>query len=127
LGANILFIAALIVPLQHAGLALATSLSSILNLVLLSRELRKALDKIDFRRNITSLMRHFACSLPMGLTAYLICTSGGWTQTGDSLSKLFLLMIGIVVGVGAYLACSYLIKDEEMLFLLKMVKRKRWP
>jgi len=127
LGANVVLIAALIVPLQHAGLALATSLSSILNLVLLSKELKKALGKIDFRKDIESLTRHFACSVPMGLAAYLICSSGGWTQTGDSLPKLFLLMIGIVVGVGAYLACSYLVKDEEMLFLVKMVKRKRRP
>jgi putative peptidoglycan lipid II flippase len=127
LGANVILIGALIVPLQHAGLALATSLSSILNLVLLSRELRKALGRIDFRKDIESLIRHFACSVPMGLVAYLICSSGEWTQTGDSLPRLFLLMIGIVAGVGAYLACSYLIRDEEMLFLLKMVKRKRRP
>jgi len=127
LGANVVLIAALIVPLQHAGLALATSLSSILNLVLLSRGLRKALGKIDFRKDIESLTRHFACSVPMGLAAYLICSSGEWTQTGDSLPKLFLLMIGIIAGVGAYLACSYLIRDEEMLFLLEMVKRKRRP
>jgi putative peptidoglycan lipid II flippase len=127
LGANVVLIGLLIVPLQHAGLALATSLSSILNLVLLSRELKKALGKIDFKKNIESLIRHFACSVPMGLVAYLICYSGQWTQTGDSLPKLFLLMMGIVAGVSAYLACSYLIRDEEMLFLLKMVKRKRRP
>ena len=127
LGANVVLIAALIVPLQHAGLALATSLSSILNLVLLSRELRKVLGKINFRKHIESLTRHFACSVPMGLVAYLICSSGDWTQAGRSLSKLFLLMIGIGIGAGVYLACSYCTKDEEMLFLLKMVKRKRRP
>ena len=63
----------------------------------------------------------------MGLAAYLICSSGDWTQAGHSLPKLFLLMIGIVVGAGIYLACSYCTKDEEMLFLLKMAKRKRRP
>jgi putative peptidoglycan lipid II flippase len=127
LGANVILIAVLIVPLRHAGLALATSLSSILNLVLLSRELKKALGKIDFRKDIESLIRHFACSVPMGFVAYLICSSREWTQTGDSLSKLFLLVIGIGVGAGVYLACCYVIRDEEILFLLKMVKRKRRP
>ena len=127
LGANVILNAVLMIPLQHAGLALATSLSSLLNLVLLSRELRKALGKIDFRKDIESLTRHFACSVPMGLVAYLICSFGDWTQTGHSLPKLFLLMIGIVVGVGVYMASSYWTKNEEMLFLLKMVRGKRRP
>jgi hypothetical protein len=63
----------------------------------------------------------------MGLVAYLICSFGDWTQTGHSLPKLFLLMIGIVVGVGVYMASSYWTKNEEMLFLLKMVRGKRRP
>jgi putative peptidoglycan lipid II flippase len=125
LGANVILNAVLMIPLQHAGLALATSLSSLLNLVLLSRELKEALGKIDFGKDIESLIRNFACSVPMGLAAYLICLFGDWTQTGHSLPKLFLLMIGVVVGVGVYLACSYRTKNEEMLFLLNMVRGRK--
>jgi putative peptidoglycan lipid II flippase len=125
LGANVILNAVLMIPLQHAGLALATSLSSVLNLVLLSRKLREALGKIDFKKDIESLIRHVACSVPMGVAAYLICSSGDWTQTGHSLPKLLLLMIGIGVGAGVYLACSYCTKDKEMLFLLNMAQMKR--
>jgi putative peptidoglycan lipid II flippase len=125
LGANVLMRAFLILPLQHAGLALATSLSSFLNLILLSRKLREVLGRIDLRKDIESLLRNFACSVPMGLTAYLICSLGDWTGTGHSLPKLSLLSAGIVAGMGVYLACSYWSKNEEMLFLLKMVKRRK--
>jgi putative peptidoglycan lipid II flippase len=125
LGANVVLNALLILPLEHAGLALATSLSSTLNLFLLSRKLREALGRIDLRKDIESLLLNFACSVPMGLAAYLICSQGDWSRTGHSLPKLFLLSIGIVAGLGVYLICSYWIKNEQMLFLLNMVKIRR--
>jgi putative peptidoglycan lipid II flippase len=124
LGANVVFIAILIYPLKHGGLALATSLSSTLNLIFLFWKLNLKLGKIDMRKNIKSLLRDVFCSLPMGVAAYLICSLGNWTVSGNVIEKVLLLGIGILVGLGIYLACSYWAKNEEMLFLLKIVKRK---
>jgi putative peptidoglycan lipid II flippase len=124
LGANIIFRAVLIFPLMHGGLALATSLSSTLNLILLFRKLGPKLGGIDIRKNIQSLLRIFLCSLPMGLVAYLICSIGHWSTTGNVGEKILILFAGIVIGLGIYLACSYWVKNEEMLFLLNIVKRK---
>jgi len=124
LGANIIFIVILIIPLKHGGLALATSLSSTLNLVLLFWKLNSKLEKIDMRKNIKALLRDVFCSLPMGVTAYLICSMGNWSTTGNVGEKVLLLLTGIVIGLGIYLACSYWAKNEEMIFLLKMVRRK---
>jgi putative peptidoglycan lipid II flippase len=125
LGANVILNAIFIYPLKHAGLALATSLSSTLNLILLFRKLNMKLRGIDLRRNIQSLLRNLACSLPMGLVAYLICSFGNWTLTGNGGEKILLLVTGIVTGIGIYLASSYWMKNEEMVFLLKMIRRKR--
>ena len=125
LGANILFIGILIFPLKHGGLALATSLSSTLNLILLFWKLNSKLGKIDMGKNIKSLLRDVFCSLPMGLAAYFICSVGNWSTAGNLGEKVLLLSIGIVIGLGIYLACSYWAKNEEMLFLLRMVRRKR--
>ena len=125
LGANVVFIAILVFPLKHGGLALATSLSSTLNLILLFWKLNSKLGKINIRKNIKSLLRNVFCSLPMGVAAYLICSTGNWSTTGNVGEKVLLLLIGIVIGLGIYLACSYWVKNEEMLFLLKMVRRKR--
>ena len=125
LGANILFIGILIFPLKHGGLALATSLSSTLNLILLFWKLNSKLGKIDMGKNIKSLLKDVFCSLPMGLAAYFICSVGNWSTAGNLGEKVLLLSIGIVIGLGIYLACSYWTKNEEMLFLLRMVRRKR--
>jgi putative peptidoglycan lipid II flippase len=125
LGTNIVFIAILIFPLKHGGLALATSLSSTLNLVLLFWKLNSKLGGMDIKKDIKSLLRNVLCSLPMGLAAYLICSIGNWSTTGNVGEKVLLLLAGIVVGLGIYLACSYRMKNEEMLFLLKMVRKRK--
>jgi putative peptidoglycan lipid II flippase len=124
LGANVIFIAIFIFPLKHGGLALATSLSSTLNLILLFWKLNSRLGMLDMRKNMKALLRDVFCSLPMGVAAYLICSMGNWTVSGNVIEKVLLLGIGILVGLGIYLACSYWAKNEEMLFLLKIVKRK---
>ena len=125
LGANVIFNAILIIPLKHAGLAFATSLSSTLNLILLFWKLGPKFGKIDIGKNVQSLLKILLCSLPMGFGAYFICSLGSWTTTGNVAEKVLLLGVGILVGIGVYLLCSYLMKNEELLFLMKMVRRKR--
>jgi putative peptidoglycan lipid II flippase len=125
LGANVILNSILIYPMKHAGLALATSLSSTLNLILLFRKLGPKLGNMDLRKNIRSLLKIFLCSLPMGFAAYFICSLGNWSATGNVVQKVLLLGIGVVVGIGLYLVCSYLMKNEEMFFLLKMVRKNR--
>ena len=124
LGANVIFNAILILPLQHAGLALATSLSSTLNLILLFRKLQPKLGGMDLKKNGKSLLHILFCSLIMGFVAYLICSLGDWSTSGNEVDKVLLMGIGIVIGLGIYLAGSYWMKNEEMLFLLKMLKKK---
>ncbi len=124
LGTNIVFIGIFISPLKHGGLALATSLSSVLNLILLFKKLGPKLGGLDIRKSMESLLRTFLCSLPMGLAAYLICSLGDWTVSGNTIEKIILLGAGIIGGIGVYLASCYGMKNEEMLFLLSMVKGK---
>jgi putative peptidoglycan lipid II flippase len=125
LGANVVFNSILIYPMKHAGLALATSLSSTLNLILLFRKLNPKLGGLDLKKNIKSLLRILFCSLPLGLVAYWICSFGNWSMAGNEGQKVIILIIGIVIGMAIYLMCSYWVKNEEMLFLLKMIRRKR--
>ncbi len=82
--ANVILIAVFIsfTPLKHAGLALATSLSSMLNLILLFWKLGPKLGRMDLAKHIRSLLRILLCSLPMGLVAYLICSLGKLDHDG---------------------------------------------
>jgi len=125
LGANVIFNSIFIMPLKHAGLAFATSLSSILNLLLLFRKLGPRLGGINIKKTIHSLLRTLLCSLPMGVVAYFICSLGSWSTTGNTVEKVLLLGSGIVIGIGIYMVCSYWMKNEEMIFLVKVVRRKR--
>lgn len=125
LGANVVFIAILIFPLKHAGLALATSLSSILNLVLLFNKLHSKLEGMEMKRNIHSLLQIFFCSLLMGVSAYLLCSLRGWSTPGDTGEKIVFLGAGIGVGIAVYLLGSYWMRNEEMLFLAKMLRKKK--
>jgi len=124
LGINIILILILIGPLKHAGLALATSLSSMLNLFLLYRKLNHRLGGLDIAKNIKSLLKMLLCGFIMGWAAYLICSVGNWTVSGNTIPKAFLLAAGIGGGLGVYLVSSYWMKNEEMIFLLNIVKRK---
>ncbi len=124
LGANVIFRAVLIFPFMHGGLALATSLSSTLNLILLVKKLGPRLAGMDLRKNIQSLLRITLCSLPMGLAAYSICSIGHWSTAGNVAEKTLILFSAIAIGLGIYLASSYWAKNEEMLFLLNMVKKR---
>ncbi len=124
LGVNIILILIFIHPLKHAGLALATSLSSILNLFLLYRKLSHRLGGLDVAKNVKSMLKTLLCSLLMGLAAYWVSSGGDWTVSGNTIEKVFLLGVAIIVGLGVYVACSYWVKNEEMLFLLNIVKRK---
>ena len=125
LGANVVLNAILIFPLKHAGLALATSLSSILNLILLFRKLNQRGNRIDIRRNATALLRVLLCSVPMGLAAYLVCSFGNWSASGHEGEKVLLLGLAIALGAGIYFACHYWKKTEEMMFLMNMLRRRR--
>jgi putative peptidoglycan lipid II flippase len=106
-------------------LALATSLSSTLNLILLFWKLNSRIGKIDMRKNVKALFRDFLCSLPMGVAAYFICSMGNWAVSGHIIEKACLLGLGIVIGLGIYLACSFWTKNEEMIFLWKLVRKRK--
>ncbi len=124
LGANVIFNSIFIFPLKHAGLALATSLSSILNLLLLYQKLSSRLGGMEIERNIKSILSILFCSLPMGIVAYLICSTGSWDTKGYEGKKIILLLMGILGGLVVYLLCSYWAKNKEMLFLLRVIRKK---
>jgi len=124
LAVNVILIFVFIHPLKHAGLALATGVSSILNLLLLYRKLNHRLGGLDVAKNVKSLLKTFLCGLLMGWVAYLICSLGDWTGSGNTIEKVFLLGTGMIAAIGVYLVSCYWMKNEEMLFLLNIVKKR---
>ncbi|MBI5049108.1 MAG: murein biosynthesis integral membrane protein MurJ [Deltaproteobacteria bacterium] len=123
--ANILFCFLLISPLKHGGLALATSLSSIVNLLLLFLILRKRLGGIGGRKILNSAVKVVVSSIPMGISVYAISLLADWSDGGITILRLLVLSLAISLGVLCYLLFARLFKSPEMAFLTDMLM-ERW-
>ena len=112
--ANIILGVILMGPMGHGGLALSTSLASMLNLGLLVRVLRKKLGALGLKGIIESACKTMICSGIMGAvvwaTAFLIIPSEDGTLSG----LFFGLMGSIVTGLVLYGSFSLLLKSKEL-------------
>jgi putative peptidoglycan lipid II flippase len=123
IGANIVLGVILMRPLAHGGLALATSLASILNLGLLVHALRAKLGSLGWRSILRSAYRTLLNAGFMGVVVWgtvfvFIPPEGG------AVMELLLGLIGcIFTGLIVYGTCSYLMKSPELLSVVAEVKK----
>jgi putative peptidoglycan lipid II flippase len=123
IGANIGLGIILMRPLAHGGLALATSLASILNLGLLVHALRSKLGSLGWRSIMRSAYRTLLSAGFMGIVVWgavfvFIPPEGGQVM------ELLLGLIGcILTGLIIFGTCSYLIKSPELLNVVAEVKK----
>jgi putative peptidoglycan lipid II flippase len=122
---NILLGVALMWPLQHGGLALATSLASMVNLYLLIRALRKKVGLIDWRDILISVRKTLFCTAVMGLFVYAVAT----LLVPDNHASFVRLLCGVIgtilVGVGSYAGCAFLVNCNEISGLTRMIGRRK--
>ena len=121
--ANIILGIILMGPMGHGGLALSTSLASILNLGLLILALRSKLGALGLRSITESACKTMICSGIMGavvwVSALLIIPSGDGTLSG-----LFLGLMGsIVTGIVLYGLLSLLFKSQELESVLAIARK----
>ncbi len=111
--------------LAHGGLALATSLAAMLNISLLTVQLRKKIGRIDASRILRSLMKIIPASVAMGVIGWWISSNPVWDHRGNTLHKLELLGGGVVVSACFYIVAMWIMKSEELEFIRGMMKKKR--
>lgn len=115
--------AALMVTMGHKGIALGTSLASVLNLVLLLRALRHRLGRLEFGRSAASYLRMILCAAAMGAGVYLLAQRVIPANGGGSMIPG--LCVSIAGGVGFYGGLSLMSGSREMKNLLSMLSRRR--
>jgi putative peptidoglycan lipid II flippase len=126
LAANIVLSVVLIqTPLQHGGLALANSLAAALNIMLLTRRLRKKIGRMDGRRIFNSLLKIVPASIVMGAIGLWISRDPVWDLPGNTLYKTEWLAGGMAVSVVFYILAMWAMRSEELGFLWGMVRRKK--
>ncbi|MBN2372479.1 murein biosynthesis integral membrane protein MurJ [bacterium] len=117
----------LMFPLKHAGLALATSLSSMMNLILLIRIMRNRWGRIDGDRITKSCLKSLVNSLFMGLICYWFIHNKIWIflLPGRLWIKALYLGLGIGFGFIVYFTLSYITGSTEMdFFVSHFITRK---
>ena len=116
--ANAVLGVALMKPLAHGGLALATSLASILNLGLLVGALRTKMGSFGWRSIAQSACRTLVSSGFMGVAVWMVAVVL-IPSDNPSLSALLLgLTISIATGLAVYGAISFFAKSPELMGLL---------
>ena len=110
-------------PLRHGGLALALSLSSTVQLLLLIFILRGRGDLLDLKPMISSAARSIAASAVMGLVLYDL--NRRWLSSGEpgNFWSHALALIGVIfVGVAVYFLMARIFRCREISSVLDMIK-----
>ena len=110
-------------PLQHGGLALATSIAALFNVALLIYYLRKRLGLMGGRKILRSTIKMAFAALAMGIITYLGRESFYYISD-PLLIRLFVLTACISFGMLVYALLSQFMRNEEWRFLLDLIKKK---
>jgi putative peptidoglycan lipid II flippase len=114
---NVIASLALMGPLGHSGLALANSIASLVNMLMLVWGLRAKLGRLGLRRTASSLAKTTLASLGM---AAIIVGAGRFSWGVPHSAHLLAADIGL--GVASYFLFSYLIRNPELPALMGLLK-----
>jgi len=112
-------------PFQHGGLAFALVISSAVNFFALFAFLRTKLGRVDGGKILRSFIKTVTASSLIGCVAWFITRGELWKVSGRVPEKALLLAGVIALCTGAYILIMYLMKSEELMYLLKMRKKRR--
>lgn len=111
-------------PFAHAGLALATALSAMVNIGVLIVILTHRVGGIDWRAVGRSLGRAGLATLPVVLACVWIDGLAVWHRADEWIAKGIMLTVGIGLSVTGYIGIQALLRSEELDVLWRMVQRK---
>jgi putative peptidoglycan lipid II flippase len=121
---NVAFSVALMFPLQHGGLALATSIASAVNVAMLAVILKRKIGPFvdgDFYR---SVLKTIAAAAAMWGAIFLIDLLFPWKTGGSFNERLSFLAVAIAVGAATFFGFCAIIRIPEMMTLIRILKRK---
>jgi putative peptidoglycan lipid II flippase len=122
---NIILNLLLMIPLRQGGLALASSLSSTLNLALLWILLEKRIGGLDRKTLSAAAAKIFLLSGLMGVCVYLLhALCGRWVNEAAIWGRLIDVSVPLVGGVVFYLAAASLMKLEEANQKFSLLRRR---
>lgn len=121
---NIILSIALMGYMKHSGLALANSLASGVNFLILFYFLRRKLKRVDATRIVKSFIKIIISSLIMGISGWAVLHGELWEKSGKNSEKALYFGGTVILCVGIYITASYLLKNEEMDYLFKSFRNR---
>lgn len=109
---------------QHVGLALALTLSSIFNAVILVWALRRKVGRLGLRPVLHSLLRIIPGTALMAMVTWWILQFGPWAATGARAMKAFVIGGAIFAGIIVFAGCCTLLRVPEAREATALVRRK---
>jgi len=121
---NLLVSLALMYPMKHKGLALATSLAAIINVIILGIVLKKKIGPFLDRNFYFSTLRIITSSVVMWCAIMLIDIFLPWNSSSSFRARFIYLLTTITAGGATFFICSYLLKSPEMHSIIRLLKKR---
>jgi putative peptidoglycan lipid II flippase len=121
---NIAMSVILMYPLKHGGLALATSIASAVNVLMLSVILWKKIGPFLDPEFYRSLLKVLISSVIMGVSIYLVGFFLPWNINASLSSRCIYLVSCISFGIAVFFAAAIVTRNAELLFFLDHLKRR---
>jgi putative peptidoglycan lipid II flippase len=115
---------ALMFPLKHGGIALATSIASAVNVGMLWVILRRRIGALLDREFYRSVGKTALASIVMGGVFLLIGMAWPWNTDGPFDARLIHLLLCISGGGAAFFAAAWLLKSPEVTTTLETLRRR---
>jgi putative peptidoglycan lipid II flippase len=122
---NVGFSLALMGPLLHGGLALATTLSAFSNMLMLLYFLRKKIGCLGGRKIAVAGCKTALATIPMLITVAWGVRMIDWSISGQKLYKAAGLSVFVGGGIMLFLLFAYLFRCEETREALKIMRRRK--
>ena len=123
--ANIVMGGVLMIPMGHGGIALSTSLASMLNFYLLTKNLRKKLGMIEWKSMAASIVKTLMGAVVMAGMVYLLAAKIMFLKAASAPMLALGVLICMTAGVLIYGIFSYLIKHPELNLALSRSATRR--
>ena len=121
---NVILSIILMNPLKHGGLALATSISTAVNVLMLAAILRKKIGPFLDREFHRSLLKVVISSIIMGISIYIAEYFLSWNINGPLSSRGIYLAACICSGMIVFFVASVVTRNSELLYFLDHLKRR---
>jgi putative peptidoglycan lipid II flippase len=117
----------LMFPLKHGGLALATSIASAVNVLMLAFILRKKIGDFLDSKFYSSLGKTCFASALMAISIYLVSFFFPWDVQASLEVRGLFLSACIAAGILTFFGTTFLLKSDEIVSLLSVIRRKLKP